>query len=482
MNKVFLLLSALLVGGCAAGPDYVRPETELPAHWGGTPAEARELAEWWTQFDDPRLVALIEESLAHNNDLKVAAANVEAAAAALRLARADYLPTLNAQVRGTRTDPSQSSAIPLPPDTFTQYDAGLVLGYEIDIWGRIRRAKEAALAELQADAAVRDGVRAAVAASVARAYFESRALDRKIALLERLHETRTENLRLQKTRLDAGLISPYDYEQARSETAAVAAQLPTLRAARLRTWTALAVLRGASPQIMFAVWQDVESLGEATLPSAPMVPMGLPSELLERRPDIRAAEQRLIAANARIGEAKASYFPSLSLTGFAGGISTAFSELFDDASRSWEATGTLAQPLTDINRVGARVGAAEARYEAVTAAYAKAVQEAFRDTLDALGNVSAARAVMEAQAERVDALTNAYRVSEARYRAGRIGYLELLDVERQLRDVEQQQVDARLALLQSTVDLYRALGGGWRTQPPENDDGESGAAGFAAVD
>lgn len=470
MNKPPLLLLVLFLAACAAGPDYERPATDLPGAWGGAGAGETDLSQWWNNFDDPRLVVLIEKSLAHNNDLKAAAANVEAAAAALGLARADYLPTVNAIVNGRRASGSESGATPVPSGPYTEYSGGLVVNYEFDIWGRIRRANEAALAELRHDAAVRDGVHATIAASVASAYFEMRALDRQIALLERLHETRVENLRLQKVRLDGGLISPYEYEQARSETFAVAARLPVLRNARSQALTALAVLGGESPRSMFDTWTSGGAIDAGKLPAAPVVPMGLPSKLLERRPDIRAAEQQLVAANARIGVAKAAYFPSLSLTGFAGGISTAFSTLFDAPSQSWEAGVALAQPLTDINRTSANVAAAEARHSAATAEYSKTVQLAFKETLDALGNVSTARAVMQAQDERVEALLNAYRVATARFDAGRIGYLELLDVERQLRAVEQQQVSAKRDLLQATVDLYRALGGGWRYESRDADE------------
>lgn len=455
MNKLTWMAMMLLLSGCAAGPDYARPASELPEQFGETVAAA-DIDQWWRHFDDPQLVTLIEESLAHNHDLKRAAANVDAAAANLRLARADYLPTVNAGVVGSRTSIGET-------DVVDEYSAGLFVNYEFDIWGRVRRANEAALAELNADIALRDGVRAAIAAAVARAYFETRALERQIALLERLHATRLENQRLQQTRFDAGLISRYDYEQSRSETAAVAAELPVLHAAHARTLTALAVLRGASPQRMFAEWQARATNDAATLPAAPAVPMGLPSELLERRPDIRAAEYRLVAANARIGEAKASYFPSLSLTGFAGAISTAFSNLFD-GSGSWEAAMAVTQSVSDINRVGANVNAASARHAAATAEYARTVQTAFQETLDALTTLDAAKAVMRAQDERVIALSRAYETADARYRAGHIGYLELLDVERQLRAVEQQQVGARLTLLQATVDLYRALGGGWQAE------------------
>lgn len=470
-NILSILLLVLVASGCAVGPDYRRPESALPESWGAEEADTERLTTWWRNFDDPVLVALIDASLAHNNDLKVAAANVEAAAAALQLARADYLPTVNANVSGVRASASEQSAVPGPSSPYTEYRAGAVVNYEFDIWGRVRRANEAAIAELNRDVAVRDAVRASIAANVARAYFQARALDRQIELLEDLYQTRRDNQALQKTRLDAGFISAYDFEQARSETLAVAARLPVMRAARRETLTALAVLRGSSPAEMYDAWQTVDALpaSDATpLPLAPEVPMGLPSALLERRPDVRAAEQQLIAANARIGEARAMYFPQLSLTGFAGAVSSAFSNLFDGPAAAWQAGIGLAQPLTDINRVDAGVDAAEARFEAASARYAKTVQQAFRETLDALSGVNAARAVMLAQHERVDALSNAYRVAEARYRAGSIGYLELLDVERQLRGIEQQQVEARLALLQATVDLYRALGGGWQAAARES--------------
>lgn len=461
MNKSILVsVIALLLGGCAAGPDYARPASELPESWNETVQAEASLDAWWQAFNDERLVSLIEEGLGHNNDLRIAVANVDAAAAALRLARADYLPTANAQLSGTRT------RVP-GGDVSEVFAAGLIVNYELDIWGRVRRANEAALAELSADMAVRDGVRAGVAAAIAQAYFETRALERQVALLERVHETRLDNLRLQQTRLDAGLISRYDYEQARSETQAVAAALPALRNAHARTLTALAVLRGHTPAQMVAEWRQDIDTALHTLPDGPTVPMGLPSEILERRPDIRAAENRLIAANARIGEAKASYFPRLSLTGFAGSVSEMFSNLFESPTRSWEASVALTQPLTDINRVSARVKAANARHEAALAFYARTVQVAFQETLDALSGVQSAREILRAQDERVLALSSAYESAVSRYRAGRIGYLELLDVERQLRDVEQQQVAAQLQMLQSTVALYRALGGGWQQVGPD---------------
>lgn len=467
IGKIVLVAGASLLSACAAGPDYVRPDTAVPENWGAPAADTRVFGAWWQEFGDPELAALVVESFAHNNDIRVAVANVDAAAATLRLARAEYLPTINAEVASERIRISDNTPVPAPSAPYTQHSAGIFLEYEFDLWGRVRRANEAALAGLTRDIAVRDGIRAAVAASVARAYFESRALERQITLLERLHAMRIDDLDLQRTRLTAGLTSPYDYEQARSETAAVAAQLPALRAAHARALTALAVLRGVSPAQMFAEWSDLAPAdrGAAALPAAPTVPMDLPSALLERRPDIRAAEQQLVASTARIGQAKAAYFPRLSLTGVLGGVSTALSSLFDASSRAWQAGAVVTQPLTDLNRVGANVAAAKALTHAATARYARTVQVAFEETLNALTGVTTAREIMQAQDERVSALQNAYRTAEAQYRAGSLGYLELLDVERQLREVEQQQVNAHLALLQSTVDLYRALGGGWQEAP-----------------
>lgn len=461
MNKTLLVLVATLSSACAVGPDYERPASELPADWSAPVEEASGIDRWWLSFGDPRLTAYIDEAFEHNKDLKVAVANVDAAAAALGLARADYFPDVNGQLDATRSRASENGTFPLPSTPLTEYGAGLLVDYELDIWGRIRRANEAALADLASDTAVMYGVRSALAANVARTYFRALALSRQLELLERVHATRVDNARLQKVRMDGGLISPYDYEQARSEAAAVAAELPALRAGLRQAVTALGVLRGSEPRALFGDWQSLPVDQAQALPEAPRVPMDLPSDMLRRRPDVRAAEQQLVAANARVGVAVADYFPRISLSAFGGGVSTAFSSLFDGESESWNVGARADLPLTDLNRNAKRVDAAEARRDAAEAAYARTVQTAFKETLDALSLVESNRDVLLAQNERVDALANARRVATARYEAGRIGYLEVLDIERQVRQVEQDQVAARLDLLQATVDLYRALGGGW---------------------
>ena len=460
---VVSVLALAVLAGCAIGPDYQRPELELPEQWQAAPTtvEQVQLAQWWQSFNDPALNALIAESLANNSNLKSAVAAVDAAAAQLQLARADYWPTVDLGVSGTKTRNSEA-VTPAGQALRTEiYQAGLQLDYEFDLWGKIRRANEAALAELEASVAARDAVQAALAANVAQAYFQARALDKQIALAEQTLTTRTENVRLQQKRLDSGLISPYDFEQARSEAEAIAAQLPAQKSARAKVQTALAVLRGQSPKAMVSEWQQYGSNGAQALPAAPTVPMDLPSQLLSRRPDVRQAEARLQAANARIGVAKAGYLPSLSLTGFAGGVSEALSDVLDAPAKAWEVALGLSQPLTSLYRVNANVGSAEAQAQAQTAAYVNAVQTAFKETLDALSTLSSTREIQAAQQRRVEALSNGYRVAKLRYDAGRIGYLELLDVERQLRQVEQEQVQAQLDQLNATVDLYRALGGGW---------------------
>lgn len=462
-------LTMSVLSACAIGPDYQRPELVLPQQWQATPAEqVSGLQQWWQSFHDPALTALIEESFAHNSNLKAAVAAVEAAAAQLQLARADYWPTVDLGVNGVKARTSEVVTPAGQPLTTTTYQAGLVLDYEIDLWGKIRRANEAALADLDANVAARDAVRSVLAANVAQAYFQLQALDQQIALAERTLQTRQENVRLQQKRLDSGLISPYDFEQARSEAEAIAAQVPAQKAARAKVQTALAVLRGQSPQAMVSAWQGasaVSGTGAAStvLPAAPIVPMDLPSELLTRRPDIRQAEARLKAANARIGVAKADYLPSLSLTGFAGGVSDALSSVLDAPAKAWEVALGLSQPLTSLYRVNANVSSAEANAQAQTAAYVNTVQTAFKETLDALSTLASTREIQAAQQRRVEALSNGYRVAKLRYDAGRIGYLELLDVERQLRQVEQEQVQAQLDQLNATVDLYRALGGGWQS-------------------
>lgn len=461
------LLTVAVLNACAIGPDYQRPELAMPEQWQAAPSaesasQTAALAQWWLSFNDRQLNMLIDESFANNSNLKVAVAAVDAAAAQLQLARADYWPTVDLAVSGSKSHNSEVVTPVGQPLRTELYQAGLMLDYEFDLWGKIRRANEAALADLAANVAAHDAVRAALAANVAQAYFQLRALDRQISLAEQALKTRTENVRLQQKRLDSGLISPYDFEQARSEAEAVAAQLPAQKSARAKVHTALALLRGQTPKAMVADWQQPAAMAAGEwLPAAPSVPMDLPSTLLSRRPDVRQAEARLQAANARIGVAKASYLPSLSLTGFAGGVSDALSNVLEAPAKAWEVALGLSQPLTSLYRVNANVNSAEAQARGQTAAYVNTVQTAFKETLDALTTLNSTRDIQAAQQRRVEALSNGYRVAKLRYDAGRIGYLELLDVERQLRQVEQEQVQAQLDQLTATVDLYRALGGGW---------------------
>lgn len=469
MTKMLPLALALALAGCAAGPNYQRPELALPTAWSTTaPGDARVAAHWWQEFQDARLTTLIDAALTHNGDFKSAAARVDEAQALLQLARSEYSPSVNAELSAAqhRSSLATSNQMSGLKRSTTTYRGGLSASYEVDVWGRIRRSNEAALAALAADTAARDAVQASLAAQVAQAYFEGLALERRITLLERTLKTRLENVRLQQLRLTAGSISPLDLHQAESEAEAVAATLPGLRAARSRIQTALAVLSGRSPQTMVADWQQAPATMTElqALPTPPTVPTGLPSALLERRPDLRAAEARLQAANARIGEAKAAYFPRIGLTAFAGGASASLGDLFSASASTWDAAAALVQPITGLKANRARVKAAEARTRAAEADYVQAVRTAFKETLDALTTLDSTKATLAAQERRVAALKESYRVADLRYKAGSSGYLELLDVERNLLQVEQEQVQAQLAQLNATVDLYRALGGGW--EPP----------------
>lgn len=469
MIKRLPLVAALILAGCAAGPNYQRPAMDLPTAW-STPAagESSVAVRWWQDFHDAKLSALIDETLAQNADLRLAAARVDEAQAQLQLARSEYSPSVDAELNAAQHRSSLATANQMSgmKRSSTTYRGGLSASYEVDVWGRVRRSNEAALAALAADTATRDAVQASLAAQVAQAYFEGLALERRIALLERTLKTRLENVRLQQLRLTAGSISPLDVYQAESEAEAVAAILPGLRAARSRVHTALAVLQGRSPRTMVTDWQQppVATTEAPTLPAVPSVPTGLPSALLERRPDLRAAEARLRAANARIGEAKAAYFPRIGLTAFAGGASASLGDLFSASASTWDAAAALVQPLAGLKANRARVKAAEARSQAAEAEYVQTVRTAFKETLDALTTLDSTRSTLAAQERRVTALKESYRVADLRYRAGSSGYLELLDVERNLLQVEQEQVQAQLAQLNATVDLYRALGGGW--EPP----------------
>jgi multidrug efflux system outer membrane protein len=448
--------AAAFIAACASVPP-ARPDVQLPA----LTAQAQAAAErFWTLFEDAQLTQLIEEALANNRDLKTAVARIDEARANLRLTRSTLYPALDATAAASRSKRSEATELRQgPPFHSTAYNAGLAAAYEVDLWGKLASGRAAAAASLLATEYAAATVRFALAAQVASTYFSLRGFDADLRLTRETLATRDEAVRLQKARAAAGVASELDLRFAEAERAAVAAAIPALERAVAQTEAALAQLLGRSPAAVFA---PAIARGAALDQSvAPEVPAGLPSDLLARRPDIRQADAALAAAQARVAEARAQYFPSLTLTASFGGESADLADLFSAPARVWSVAASLLQPIIGAQRIAAQVDAAAARREQAALAYQQAVVAALRDAHDALAAHRAARAAFVAQEERRAKQADVLRLAELRYRSGYSSYLEVLDAQRNLLEAER----ARLAALRerqiAIVDLYKALGGGW---------------------
>ncbi|MFL6580257.1 MAG: efflux transporter outer membrane subunit [Burkholderiales bacterium] len=461
------LLAAVTAGCMTVGPDYQRPQIETPERWPGSPAGPAVSPTWWHAYADPVLDSMVDEALRHNLDLRLAIARVDEARSALGITRADQYPAVAAGATASRNRISQQSVISVPPGVdpkYNDYRVTLNASYEIDFWGKYRRATEAARAELLASNFNREAVRLALIADTAKGYFSLRALDAQVAITRRTLSTRQASTALQRLRYEAGVASEFDLRQVEAETAQAQALLPTIEQRLAAQETALSVLVGRSPRAIAAQPMDRGSALEA-LTAPPSVPAGLPSEILERRPDLRQAEQVLVAANARIGQARAAYYPSISLTGFFGTESSVLSGLFDPQARMWQFAGSAAQTVFDAGRTKSQVGVAEARQQQALAQYQNAIQNAFKDALDALVAQRKAREVMEAEQRRIEALNSAMQLAQLRYDNGVASFLELLIAERALLDAQLNQVDAQRAQLSASADLFKAMGGGWDGLP-----------------
>lgn len=467
MRTTTTTLAAALVAalaGCAVGPEHQRPALTLPAQFAG--AEAAPAAagaeiisdQWWTQYRQPELDRLVAQALERNRDLEQAVARVEQADALARQAGASLLPRIDLAASAGR---AHVSPITFPPSggTFNEFQLGVSASYEIDFWGKLRRTREAARAQLLASTYARDTVRLTIASLTAQAWFGLRALDEQIALTDATLQTRVEGLRLLNLRLNGGTSSQLDVEQGEGLRASSSVLLRDLQRQRALLQTQLGVLTG---QLDLAL----PAAPLANLPLPPLPPAGLPSSLLDRRPDVRASEQQLAAASARIGAARAAQLPNISLTGSLGFESIELSDLLKSPSRIWSIGGGLAQPLFDGGRLAAQTDQAIAAHKEAQGAYRGAVEDAFKDVADALVNLRASQASQEDLARADRSAANALKLSKARYDAGYSGHLDYLDAQRTAAATQLDLVRNRQAQLSASVDLFRALGGGWK--PAEN--------------
>ena len=459
--KKFAVLLAFTVLGCVNQPKYDRPAVELPPAWKETAPRFAEDGRWWRIYDDSSLNAVIDEALTRNADLLIAAARVDEARALLGEANSFFWPSVDAQAAVSRQQISTRTATSFPgiPREYSNHRATLNVSYELDLFGRLRAGSAAARHELEASEASREAVRLALAAQAAKSYFALRALDEQVALTRKTVSLREEALDLQRKRLRGGVISEFELRQLEAETAVVRAQLPPLERERDREEVALAVLLGRTPR---AVFQDAVAIKTAfeESPGAPVLPGGMPSELLLRRPDLVEAERALAASNARVAQARAEMFPSISLTAFLGSESAALANLFAGGSAAaWQIAAGLTQPIFQGGRLAARRDAADARERAALVQYEQAIRSAFGEVRTALIAQARARESYDAESVRERALAESHRLARLRYQNGVASQLDVIDAERGLLQAQIARIEALRAHRAAVADLFRALGG-----------------------
>jgi multidrug efflux system outer membrane protein len=458
------LLPIVLLGACTTvGPDYKRPAMELPAQYleaspAESAAEGAVLApDWWRLYADSTLDELVASGQKTNADMRLAAARVQEAEGVLREARAAFFPDVNAGYSAGRSRVSASGVPPPQPGTIIRPSHQLLVStsFELDFWGRFARGSEAARANLLGNRLGQDVVALTLAGGIAQAYFALRSLDAQITVLDNAIRVRRDSLDIAKARLDAGLASELDVYQAQGALSDALVQKRDAERSRALIEHQLAQLSGRLDLKLAA--GDV-----FTLPLVPVPPAGLPSTLLDRRPDIRQAEENLVAANAQIGIARAALFPAVSLTAGAGQQSGELDTLLTTGARIWSLGFGLALPIFDAGRREARVDQARARREQAVAGYQRSVETGFREVSDALVNVQQTGATEAELLARLEAARNALELSTLRYQSGYSPYLEVLDAQRTANDAELAFVRNRQARLAFSVDLMKALGGGWK--------------------
>ena len=464
------MIAALVAGvlsGCMVGPDYQRPTLPSPAVFRGTadpaappdPASLGDL-QWFEVFQDDQLHALIRTALVANYDLRDAVARVNEARANLGITRSEQFPNLAASADITTVRASRNGLTPVPASVSRDHTVGSVLlhllSFEVDVWGRLRRATEAARAQVLAAEETRQAVLTTLVSDVATAYFALLELDRELEIAQRTLALRQNSLRLIEVRQQGGVATLLDVRQAEQLVYSASQVIPDTERLIEQTENQLRLLLGQPPG-------NVPRSHPLTAQSQPpAVPPGLPSALLERRPDLRAAEQQLVAANANIGVAKAAYFPTISLTGLLGYESNQLSSLFKGASGTWQFVPQVTQPIFTAGRLTSQVHFAEAQQQRALIQYEKAIQTAFREVSDALVQYRRVKEIRTQQTLLVTTLQDRSQLAYMRYRGGVDTLLNALDADRDLFNAELSLAQTERNELLALVQLYKALGGGWQ--------------------
>jgi len=451
--------AASILIGCTVGPDYVKPEVATPPAWRIDYPQAADLANarWWEHFGDPVLTGLIETALRENRDIAIAAARVDAFIGQLDRTRSQFYPQVNYSFDASRNRTSRVGPSPLPSDAsayYTLYQGALGASWQADLFGRIRRESEAAQARVYASEQGRRGVVLSIVTSVAASYITLRALDRQLEISQQTAQNYLATLKIFELRKKGGVVSKLELSQVQSQYQQAQAAIPALEQQIAAQENLIAVLLGRDP---FAVPRG-RTLAELM---APGIPAGLPSSLLERRPDILAVEQTLIATNADIGAAKAQYFPQISLTASLGSISAAFGNFLSGPASTWALLAGVTGPIFNAGAIAGQVRTAEAGQREALATYQRTILVAFQETNDALVGTLKKRDEAAAQVARVGSLREYARLSRLKFNNGYASYLEVLYAENELFGAELAAVRSNADVYTQLVDVYKAMGGGW---------------------
>jgi multidrug efflux system outer membrane protein len=467
-KRLSVLAAALVLAGCSMAPKYERPASPLAVDWPalglatagaaqvGQAGQAASALEWQSFFSDPQLRKMIEVSLANNRDLRIAVLNIEQTRAQFQISRANQFPTIGAAATGLRQPSTNGSG-----GISSTYTAGLAMtSYEVDFFGRVASLKDAALSLYLASEEGRKTTQISLIAAVANAYLSLLADQESLAITQQTLDSRVASLQLSQLRFDNGVSSELDLRQSQSLVEAARVSLAQLQRQRALGENALSLLLGQPLTTDLAVVLPTGQ-GLADRPVMADVPAGLPSDLLALRPDIRQAEQQLLAANANIGAARAAFFPRISLTASAGSASSNLSGLFDSGTYGWTLAPQLFLPLFDAGRNRAGLEVSKATRDIAVAQYEKAIQTAFREVADALAGRATLGLQLQAQQAQSAAEAARFKLSDLRYQNGIANQLDLLDAQRALFAARQAVVQTRLLQLQNQVTLYKTLGGGW---------------------
>ena len=467
-TPALVLMLAMLLSACSLAPHYDRPEQEMPKQWrsvdmGSTPLHT----DWWNRFNDPVLSAMVEEALKNNQDLAESMAKIESAAAQVGVGTAALAPAVSGSGSAMAQGASEKSANTVPFDqsklsrSSTGYQGALNASWELDFWGKVRNQYTMLSDVLMSTVIGHEALRLSVAGQTAQGYFALLAQDMQLDTARRTLKSREESFRIYTARYKQGDITELDWQRARAEVETARAQVHTSTVAVDKAEAGLAVLLGRSPRdIMERAMKRGQTIN--MLPAPPVLPAGLPSDLLERRPDVRAAEFTIMAYNANIGVARAQFFPSISLTGMLGTLSASVGNLFTGPAGTWNygVTGTI--PLLDFGRNWYNLKDAEAQKKAAIAVYRKTVQSAFEDIRTSLTSQREADHIVRSMQIQVESLRRAVEIASLQYTNGYTDYLTVLDAERQLFAAELQLATALRDRLNSVVSVCMALGGGWQ--------------------